>query len=462
MELDHLRTGAGTVPPAIPHHAAWPAGPPKRVAPRPGWLRRLPVVAVLIALTAGACTSSTNPGPTASTIAAGSPWRGTLATVVLPAPVNALHAVDCPTDTSCWAVGSTVGSATAPNGAAIISTADGGTTWSSQVIPPITGYLSAISCSDQRQCVAVGQATQSSNGEAVILATTDAGRIWQSRPIPPGFLDVTAVACRADRRCMAIGDVNGSAAALTSASAGATWVERGLLPAGVSGATGVSCPDDTHCWVTAQRAPDPDHVAGVVVLTTNGGSAWEALTTPGPLGYLNGVSCPTSGSGSGALPFSATTGPGTTPTHAGSATTGATNPSSSSTPSNSAAAAGVAGANCVVVGTTSTTLNATRAGHGVVLTTTDGGGAWSSRRVAVTTASLLGVSCTGPDMCVMVGSAVAASAPAGAVLFTGPADSPWKRTSEVDAPQPLTGASCTSPSRCVLVGESVAQHLVGG
>ncbi len=87
--------------------------------------------------------------------------------------------------------------------------------------------------------------------------------------------------CRADRRCIAVGDVAGGAAALTSASAGATWLERGPLPVGVTGATAVSCPDDTHCWVTAQRAPDPDHVAGVVVLTTDGGSVWEALTTPG-------------------------------------------------------------------------------------------------------------------------------------------------------------------------------------
>ena len=433
------------------------------------WQGRSLTVAVLIALAAGACTSSPTAGTTVSTIAAGSPWSGTLATVILPAPVNSLHAVDCPTETSCWAVGSTVGSGTAPNGAAIVRTVDGGATWSPQVIPPITGYLSAISCSDQRQCVAVGQAASTSNGEAVILATTDGGRSWQSRPIPPGFLDVTAVSCRADRRCIAVGDVAGGAAALTAASAGATWVERGALPAGVSGATGVSCPDDTHCWVTARRIPDPDHVAGVVVLTTDGGSVWEALTTPGPIGYLNGVSCASSGNGNSALPFSATTQastatpqPSTAATQAGGSSIGSTGPSPSPAPGSPAPAPGVAGANCVVVGTTSNTLNATRAGHGVLLTTTDGGAAWSSRPVPATTASLAGVSCTGIDMCAMVGSAVSTSTPAGSVLLTGPAGTPWKGASEVGAPQPLTGVSCVSQSRCVLVGESISEHLVGG
>ncbi len=370
--------------------------------------------------------------------------------------------MDCPTETSCWAVGSTVGSGTAPNGAAIISTVDGGATWSPQVIPPTAGYLSSISCSDQRQCVAVGQAASSSNGQAVILATTDGGRSWQSRPTPPGFLDITAVSCRADRRCIAVGDVAGGAAALTAASAGATWVERGALPMGVSAATDVSCPDDAHCWVTARRTPDPDHVAGVVVLTTDDGSVWEALTTPGPIGYLNGVSCAGSGSGNNALPFSATTQPSTTATQAGASSTGSTGPTPGRASGNPAPAPGVAGANCVVVGTTSNTLNATRTGHGVLLTTADGGTAWSSRPVPATTASLAGVSCTGIDMCVMVGSTVSTSARAGSLLLTGPAGRPWKGASEVGAPQPLTAVSCVSPSRCVLVGESISEHLAGG
>ena len=168
-------------------------------------------------------------------------------------------------------MGSTVGGAGVPNGAAVIATTNGGAKWSSEVIPPAAGHLSDISCSDQRDCVAVGQAALSSNGQGVIIATVDGGRFWQSRPLPPGFLDITAIWCRSDHRCTAVGDVAGGAAALSSASATSAWVQRGMLPAGVSGTTDVSCPDDAHCWATARRSPDPDHVAGVVALTVDGG-----------------------------------------------------------------------------------------------------------------------------------------------------------------------------------------------
>jgi hypothetical protein len=423
-------------------------------------------LSALILLSAGACTYSSPAGPEPSTIAPGSPWLGVLTTVVLPVPVNSLSAVDCPTDTSCLAVGSTVGGAGAPNGAAVIATANGGDTWTSQVIPPAAGYLSGISCRDQRDCLAVGQATQSSNGQAVIIATTDGGRSWQARPVPPGFLDITAVSCGTDHRCIAVGDVAGGAAALTSASAGSAWVLRGPLPPGVSGATDVSCADDTHCWVTARRTPDPDHVAGVVALTTDGGSTWTVLPTPAGLGYLNGISCLRSGGGTAALPFAATSRPSTTAAPAGApATTPGVATAPGSTPAAPAApvpVVGVAGAHCTVVGTTSTTLDTARSGHGVILTTANGGTAWSNRPVPTSSASLMGVSCTGVDSCVMVGSSVSTSARAGSVILTGQAGNPWKSTAEVDAPQPLTGVSCVSHSRCVMVGESISEHLVGG
>jgi hypothetical protein len=414
----------------------------------------------LVVLAAGGCTLSSTSGSEPSTLAAGSPWLGVLAAVALPVPVNSLTAVDCPTDTACWAVGSTVGGAGAPNGAAIIATTNGGGTWSSQVIPPTAGYLSGISCRDQRDCVAVGQAAQSSNGQAVILTTTDAGRSWLSRPLPAGFLDLTAVSCRVDRRCIAIGDVAGGAAALTAASLSSAWTPRGMLPVSVNGATEVSCTDNLHCWVTARRAPDADHVAGVVALTTDGGTTWATAATPPGIGYLTGISCL---GGESALPFGSTTptsAGGTPPATASTAPTTSTAPGSA--PPTSAPAAGVPGTHCTAVGTTSTTLNAARTGHGVILTSGNGGGTWSNQPVPASSAALMDVSCTGVGACVLVGSSVSTSAQAGSVILTGRTESPWKSAALVGAPQPLTAVSCVSASRCVVVGESISEHLVGG
>ncbi len=349
-----------------------------------------------------------------------------------------------------------------PNGAAIVATANGGGSWTSQVIPPAAGYLSRVSCSDQRYCVAIGQAAQSSNGQAVIIATTDGGRLWQARPVPAGFLDVTAVTCGLDRRCIAIGDVAGGASALSSASPGAAWTQRGALPAAVNGATDVSCIDALHCWVTARRSPDADHVAGVVALTTDGGAAWARVATPAGVGYLTGISCLGSGGGSAALPYGSAASASTAATAPAPASTAPGSAPSTSAPATPAPAVGVPGAHCTLVGTTATALDAVRSGHGVILTTGNGGVSWTSQPVPSSVSALMDVSCPGVGSCVAVGSSVASSAQAGAVILSGSTDSPWKSAAQVGAAQPLTAVSCVSRSRCLLVGESISEHLVGG
>ncbi len=415
------------------------------------------VASALVVLMAGACSSSSTGGSAPSTIAAGSPWAGAFAAAALPTPVNSLTAVACPTETACWAVGSTVGGAGVPNGAAVIATTNGGGSWKPQVIPPAAGYLSRISCSDQRDCVAVGQAAQTSNGQAVIIATTDGGHSWQSRPVPPGFLDVTAVSCGVDRRCIAIGDVPGGAAALSSSSPGGAWVQRGTLPSAANGATDVSCTDDLHCWVTARLSPAAGHVVGMVALTTDGGAEWTSVATPTGIGYLTGISCLTSGGGSAALPYRSAA-----PTASAPAVPAPASTVSGSAPPTSAPAVGVPGAHCTAAGTTSTTFDATRSGHGVIITTNNGGVTWSSQPVPASVAALMDVSCTGVGSCVLVGSSGSSSDQAGTVILTGPAGAPWKGAAQVGVAQSLTAVSCVSQSRCVVVGESISEHLVGG
>ena len=123
---------------------------------------RRALLAVILAATVGsaAACSQTTPSAgsgTASTIAGGTSWLGAFVTERLPQPVNTLTDVSCVTALRCWAVGSTVGGAGAPNGAVVIATANGGVSWTNQVIPPEAGYLSHIDCLSRRLCAAVGQ-----------------------------------------------------------------------------------------------------------------------------------------------------------------------------------------------------------------------------------------------------------------------------------------------------------------
>lgn len=206
---------------------------------------------MVLVVSATACTSSADQVPPPSTFGAGSPWLGSFASVALPAPVNSLTALECVNAMRCWAVGSTVGVGGAPNGAAIITTADGGVRWSTQVIPPTVGYLSGIACSDARHCTAVGQAGQTFDGQSVIIVTTDGGQHWAQALMPPGISDVTAVWCQTDRDCLAIGSAATGDVALVSASGGSNWTVQGSLPSSITGVNDISCSNDQTCWVTA-------------------------------------------------------------------------------------------------------------------------------------------------------------------------------------------------------------------
>ncbi len=414
---------------------------------------------VLVVLVASACTTGGQVGSnTPSTIAPGSPWLGTLATVTLPSPVNSLTALDCVTSRHCWAVGSTVGAGGAPNGATVIATADGGATWTAQPIPATVGYLSGISCSDRRHCTAVGQTTQTSNGQGAIIATANGGSTWNAATLPPGILDITAVNCQRDLRCLAIGTTAAGTAALVASTAQPGWVQVGSLPPPLTGATSISCPDAQHCWVTAHVAVDVDHVAGQVAVTTNGGATWATTAAPSGVGYLNDIVC-ARGTGASGPPPSASTTSSSNPGPAASPPTTTAPPPSTTTTTEPA---GVPGAWCAAVGTSAATVTGTRTGHGVVLTTTNGGTTWSPQSVAPGVATLMGVSCTDVNSCVAAGSAVALEPQAGVVVLTGSSPHPWKKAAGVFAPQALTAVSCTSTSRCVIVGESVSQRLVGG
>ena len=436
---------------------------------------------VFLAVTATACSSSAAVAPP-STFASTSPWLGTFTAAALPPPVNTLSAVDCVGASRCWAVGSTVGGAGAPNGAAVIATTDGGASWKAQVIPPVAGYLSGIACTDDTHCTAVGQSSQSSTGLAVIITTIDGGTVWAPVAVPAGVDDLTAITCRHDGRCMAVGTAAAGPVALFSTSSGTSWAQAGPLPAGLTGPTAISCTDDQNCWVTGHSVTDLNHVAGSLALSTDGGVSWATVAIPAGIGDLNGISCLIGpATGSGAFPTTTTT-TTTAPASSSTATPAAGAPTSSSTASSTTTTAptttstttpaasppttappvGVPGIRCTAVGTTAGTLIGSRIGHGLLLSTANGGATWTSASVTTSAASLADVSCPAIGTCIAAGSAVASVTQAGLALVSGADSSPWRDASTVAFPEPLTAVSCVSDSHCVVVGESIIEYLVGG
>jgi len=124
---------------------------------------------------------------------------------------------------------------------------------------------------------------------------------------------------------------------------------RGPPPTAASVATSLACTDSLHCWATASDTTDPSHAVGSIDATTDGGTSWIPQTVPAGTGAINAVDCvpPATGSAGGSV-------------------------------------------TCTAVGTTSTVINGTRTGQGLVLTS-GGGATWSTEPVPPGVADLLDV-----------------------------------------------------------------------
>lgn len=144
----------------------------------------------------------------------GATWQTNWAPAPAHAQTSSLR-LTCPTALQCYAPVS-VGPI-APGGATrIMSTDDGGVTWSFSA-PPTTGsatlrnQYSSLSCTSASTCWMSGEILTSgapgsslANSQAAIWATTDSGNTWESVPVPTGLGIVFQVTCNAPASCLAV------------------------------------------------------------------------------------------------------------------------------------------------------------------------------------------------------------------------------------------------------------------
>jgi photosystem II stability/assembly factor-like uncharacterized protein len=170
-----------------------------------------------------------------------------------------LESISCPAAGTCFAVGWP---------GAIYATADGGTTWTYRS-NPLSGAdetLTGVSCGGPTTCVAVG-----SDGK--VLSTTN-GTTWGTEASgTTKFL--AAVSCATTFNCVAVG-----AGGTALARSGGTW------HAYASGTTkslrGVDCPTAPICYAVGS--------AGTVIRTPDGGGTWAAQAS-GHTQDLEGIRC---------------------------------------------------------------------------------------------------------------------------------------------------------------------------
>jgi photosystem II stability/assembly factor-like uncharacterized protein len=324
-----------------------------------------------------------------------------------PATTVALSGVSCATHLLCWSVGTGAAAAPATGDVGTIEVSrNGGSTWSPEVVPALVQSLSAISCPSARRCLA-GGATASA---AAVISTRNGGATWVLVDAPTGALDVTGVQCTPAGGCLALSTDGSVYSTASSNDYGETWTSGGDLPPTLAGAGGLSCEGTQECLVAGYAQTTPGEGAGALASSTDGGESWTSVTLPPGVGLLHGAACDQArclAVGTTATNTSVVV-PGKgiiLQSLDGGVTWTAEHPSTSV--DDAFAVSCTARVACVIVGTVWIPVSPPTPVGGVI-TSNDGGMTWRPAKLQYVPQSMVAVDCASAAICVAAGTNVLA------------------------------------------------------
>lgn len=332
--------------------------------------------------------------------------------------------------------------------------ADAASAWSSPAelaAPDGGGVFSAVSCTDQLDCVAVGYEVTYPNDELTDTAiyAIESDGVWSQSSVlddPSASSSLSGISCPDVSNCTAVGADSDGGMVVTESNG--VWGTPTGFNYDVGGLTSVSCSDALDCTATAINGYDEPFV----VSETNG--VWgtpQEIIVPNFIGYLYGVSCPSvtnctavGEGGHGALIVTESNGVWGPEKSWKGAGRGATYMSvSCSDPSD-----------CTAVGDNENF-------HPIYATKVHG--AWSPPTAVKTIYSgeLLGVSCAQPNQCTAVGNEANMSAPMFMIDSRGRWGAPTDLQFEGQGGGSFLGVDCVSVKTCTAVGRGPAPDYPG-
>jgi len=191
-----------------------------------------------------------------------------------------LNAVDFVDGAHGWAAGGS------SRGFSVVDTSDGGTTWWTELVLPEMGargpVFYGLSFASPVYGWAVGKGVyRSGDGSTwgdVIAATTDGGSTWTLQTASPTMAPLAAVDFPSTTHGWAVGEYG----ILATSDGGYTWQPQG--PKGIPSLSGVAFSDETRGWVVGR--------AGNVLATTDGGATWIQQYPSLPLPRISKVAPP--------------------------------------------------------------------------------------------------------------------------------------------------------------------------
>jgi hypothetical protein len=195
------------------------------------------------------------------------------------------NAIDCVSATTCWLAGLdwTVGL----QNPAMAKTTDGGATWTTLSNLPTfvshdqngTYQLNGISCLSAASCVAVGGLNES-DGTATVISTADGGATWTRSDDPTlsrieGLFSVSCLpAAHARTTCSAAGTAQQAAGpvAVLSRDGGVSWGNRQQFD-NTGWLNSISCATTENCWAAGSGTTVS------LVGTADAGKSWASVTS---------------------------------------------------------------------------------------------------------------------------------------------------------------------------------------
>jgi RHS repeat-associated protein len=154
----------------------------------------------------------------------------------------------------------------------------GGYTGTGANLPSASDYSwSSVSCPNASDCWIVGQPR---SGSVDIWATTNGGVSWTNQTPASGFslFDQPVISCPTSSVCFA--DGGGSSTLMDTTNGGTTWSLVSTLPSGAA-PDWLSCPDANHCVATNNVGSLKEDF----ISTNDGGSTWTTTAVPTPGNY---------------------------------------------------------------------------------------------------------------------------------------------------------------------------------
>jgi photosystem II stability/assembly factor-like uncharacterized protein len=176
--------------------------------------------------------------------------------------------------------------------ASAIYSTDDGATWSVGTAPAQGAVTGSLSCVDAQHCMAIEQNDVTDPVHSIIITTSDGGQTWTaSTSTTPAADGLVSISCDSVTSCTVTGEALAPDATETSGNAGGiilstddggqTWTSGTLPtvgPATVQFVGALACPGSGGCVALAWAATYPAAAGQGVVLSNQSGSASGAGT----------------------------------------------------------------------------------------------------------------------------------------------------------------------------------------